>query len=196
MTEPAVALQGSTLGDAIGIGWFLRDVDGVRTVGHGGSANGQFAELLMVPERRFAVVALSNAHPGGIAFNQTAVRWVLATYLGVTDRNSEPLPCDEARAREIVGSYANDTMRLIVGTDGSGLTLEVGIKPEIRAAADTDLPPDYPPEAIGLLPGGRDEFILTSGGLKGQRGFVTRDQSGVVVGVDLAGRRLNRALSE
>ena len=64
MKEPTVKLRGSTLGDAFGICWFLRDVDGVRTAGHGGSANGQFAELLTVPERGFAVVALSNARPG------------------------------------------------------------------------------------------------------------------------------------
>ena len=64
MKEPTVALRGSNLGDAIGIGWFLRDVDGVRTVGHGGSANGQFAELLTVPERNFAVVSLFQRRPG------------------------------------------------------------------------------------------------------------------------------------
>src|SRR5262249_22374699 len=63
MREPTVALRASSLGDAIGIGWFLRTVDGVRTAGHGGSANGQFAELLIVPERDFAVVSLSNAGP-------------------------------------------------------------------------------------------------------------------------------------
>ncbi len=63
MKEPTVELRGSSLGDAFGIAWFLRDVDGVRTVGHGGSTNGQFAELLIVPERDFAVVSLSNAGP-------------------------------------------------------------------------------------------------------------------------------------
>jgi hypothetical protein len=47
------------------IGWFLRDIDGVRTVGHDGSANGQFANLLTVPERGFAVAVLSNAGPDG-----------------------------------------------------------------------------------------------------------------------------------
>ena len=77
MKEPTAELRASTLGDAIGIGWFLRDVDGLRTVGHGGSANGQFAELLIVPERDFAVVALSNAGP--MAFPSTrrssAGRW-------------------------------------------------------------------------------------------------------------------------
>jgi hypothetical protein len=69
MKEPTVALRGSTLGDVIGIGWFLRNVDSVRTVGYGRSANGQFAEFLMVPERGFAVVSLSNAYPDGIPFN-------------------------------------------------------------------------------------------------------------------------------
>ncbi len=74
----------------------------------------------------------------------------------------------------------------------TGLTLAVGIKPEIRAAAETDLPPDYPPAAIGRLPGDGDEYIITEGGMKGQRGFFTRDEQGVVVGVDLAGRVATR----
>ena len=60
MKEPTVALRASTLGDAIGLGWFLRDVDGVRTLGHTGSANGRFVELLLVPERNFAVVFVSG----------------------------------------------------------------------------------------------------------------------------------------
>ena len=192
MKEPTVALRGSNLGDAIGIGWFLRDVDGVRTVGHGGSANGQFAELLTVPERGFAVVALSNAGPNGIPFNQAVVRWALQTYVGVTDRDPEPLPYDEARAREVVGSYENDVMTLTIGTEGAGLRLEVRMKPEIRAAADKELPPDHAPFDVGLLPGDADEYIITSGAFKGQRGFFTRDESGAVVGVDLAGRLFNR----
>jgi hypothetical protein len=188
MKEPTVALRGSTLGDALGISWFLRDVDGVRTVGHGGSTNGQFAELLTVPERNFAVVSLSNAGPDGIPFNQAVVRWALQTYLGAVDRDPPPLPYDEARAREIVGSYDIDAMRLVIATDETGLTLEVGIKPEVRAASDSEMPPDYAPAAVGLLPGDADEYIITEGGLKGQRGFFTRDESGAIVGADLAGR--------
>jgi len=185
-------LRGSTLGDAIGIGWFLRDVDSVRTVGHGGSANGQFAELLTVPERGFAVVALANAGPDGIPFNQAAVRWALQTYLGVTDRDPQPLPYDPARAQEVAGHYENDAMDLTISTDGAVLTLAVDIKPEIRAAADEELPPSYPREEIGLLPGDGDEYIITDGGMKGQRGFFTRDRNGAVVGIDIGGRMHRR----
>ncbi|MGI5143242.1 MULTISPECIES: serine hydrolase domain-containing protein [unclassified Streptomyces] len=192
MKEQTVELRGSTLGDAFGICWFLRDVDGVRTVGHGGSGNGQFAELLLVPQHDFAVTVMSNAGPDGVAFNQAVVRWVLDHYLGVVDRDPEPVPHDLARAQELVGTYDIDAMTLTVRTDGTGLTLEVLIKPELRAASDKELPADYPPFDFGLLPGDADEYIVTSGAFKGQRGFFTRDETGAVVGADLAGRLFSR----
>ncbi|MER6197797.1 serine hydrolase domain-containing protein [Streptomyces sp. NPDC001586] len=191
MREPSVELRGSTLGDAFGIGWFLRDVDGVRTVGHGGSVDGQFSELLFVPGHDLAVVSLAN-HANGYLFNQAVVRWALEHCLGVVDRDPEPLPYDPARAPELAGRYENDAMALVIAADGTGLTLEVGIKPEIRAAAESEMPADYPAESMGLLPGEGDEYIVTSGGLKGQRGFFTRDAGGAVVGVDLAGRLFGR----
>lgn len=128
MREPTVALRGSTLGDAIGLGWFLRDIDGVRTVGHGGTANGQFAELLMVPDQDFAVVSLANAGPDGLAFNQTVVRWALEAYLGVTERDSQPLSYDEARTRAILGSYENDVM---AGAGTSRRWLAVLMRPDL-----------------------------------------------------------------
>jgi CubicO group peptidase (beta-lactamase class C family) len=192
MREPTAELRASSLGDAIGLGWFLREVDGVRTVGHAGSANGQFAELLIVPEHTFAVVSLSNAGPDGIPFNQAVVRWALENYLGLLDRDLEHFPFDAARAQEIVGTYANEMMTFTIDTVGDRLRLEVRIKPEIRAATDKEPPPDPPPAEFGLLPGDKDEYIVTDGAFKGQRGFFTRDKNGAVVGVDLAGRLFNR----
>ncbi|GAA1299318.1 serine hydrolase domain-containing protein [Saccharothrix xinjiangensis] len=191
MREKTVELRASTLGDAFGTGWFLRDVDGVRTIGHGGSGNGQFAELLIVPERDFAVVSLANAGPDGYSFNQAVVRWALEHHLGVVDRDPEPVPHDEARAREVAGRYEIDAMDLDIAADGSRLTLAVGIKPEIRGASENEMPPDHPPAAIGFLPGDGDEYIITEGGLKGQRGYFTRT-GGAITGVDLAGRLFGR----
>ncbi|MFD3875431.1 serine hydrolase domain-containing protein [Streptomyces sp. NPDC058623] len=192
MREQTAPLRGSNLGDGFGICWFLREVDGVRTIEHGGSANGQFVELLIVPERNFAVVAMSNAGPDGIAFNRSAVRWALEHYLGVVDKDPEPLPYDEARAREVVGAFENDAMTLTVAIDGAALTIAATIKPEIRAAADFEMPADYEPAALGLLPGDGDEFIVTAGGLRGQRGFFSRDASGAIAAIDLGGRIFNQ----
>ena len=189
MKEPTAALQASSLGDAIGMGWLLRDVDGVRLVGHAGSAIGQFAELVTVPERDFAVISLTNASPAGIPCNQAIVRWALRTYLGVTHRDPEPLPYDEAQAQAVVGSYENDAMTLTIATHRAGLMLEAALKPEVRAALDTDPGPDPAPCDLVLLAG--DEYILTSGEFKGNRGFFTRDENGAVVGVALAGRLFN-----
>jgi CubicO group peptidase (beta-lactamase class C family) len=192
MQTQTVALQGSSLGDAIGIGWFLRTINGVRAFGHAGSANGQFADLLIVPERKFAVVSMSNADPNGIPFNQAVIRWALQTMLGVTEQDVEPLPYNQARANEIVGTYENDGMTFTIRADGAKMTLEVRIKPAFRKASDKELPPDPPPFDIGLLPGDKDEYLVSDGAYKGQRGIFSRDNSGAVVALDLAGRVAHR----
>ena len=193
MQEPTVKLRGSSLGDAVGLAWFLRDTGGVRTAGHGGSTNGQFANLLLVPERNFAVTVMSNAGPdSGLALNQAVVRWALEHYLGVVERDPEPLPYDAERAAQIAGHYENEFMTLIIDTGGAALTVECRIKPEIRAASEAELPPDLPPARLGLLPGSGDDYIVTDGGLAGQRGFLTRDAGGAIIGADLAGRLFTR----
>ncbi|MGW3123500.1 serine hydrolase domain-containing protein [Streptomyces sp. NPDC001107] len=192
MREQTVELRASTLGDGFGICWFLHDLDGLHGIGHGGSGNGQFAELLIVPERNFAVVSLANAGPDGYPFNQSVVRWVLEHCLGVVEKTAEPVPYDEGRAQEVVGRYEIDAINFDIATDGTRLTLAVGIKPEIREASDEEMPADYPAAAIGFLPGDGDEYIVTEGGLKGQRGYFSRDADGSVTGVDLAGRLFSR----
>jgi len=191
MQVPTVEVPGSSPADAFGLCWFLRDVDGVRVVGHGGSANGQFAELHLVPERGFAVVALSNAGPdAGLAFNQAAVAWALEHYLNVAERMPDPLPYDADAARRIAGTYENDIMTITIADTGAGLTIDCVIKPEVRAAADTELPPDLPPATLGLLPA--DGYVVTEGGLGGQRGGLTRNDAGAITGMDLAGRSFRR----
>ena len=192
MQVPTVELPSSTLGDAFGLCWFIKDIAGVRTIGHGGSGNGQFIDFLFVPEHGFAIVSAANAGPAGIACNQEIVRWALEHYLGVVDKDPEPEPYDAARAQEIAGRYENDAMTFTITADGTGLSLEVLIRPEIRAASEVELPADYPPFAFGLLPGEGDEYIVTDGAMKGQRGFFSRAENGDVIGVDLAGRLFTR----
>ncbi|MFI7019974.1 serine hydrolase domain-containing protein [Streptomyces sp. NPDC050164] len=194
MREQTVKLRASSLGDGLGICWFLHDLDGILGIGHGGSGNGQFAELLIAPERNFAVVCLANAGPDGYPFNQSVVQWTLELYLGVVEQEAEPVPYGEELARQVVGRYEIDAMSLDIAADGTRLTLAVDIKPEIREASDEEMPPGYPAAAIGFLTRDGDEYIVTEGGLKGQRGHFSRDDNGAVIGVDLAGRLFNRVV--
>ncbi|WP_328456864.1 hypothetical protein OG780_40575 [Streptomyces sp. NBC_00386] len=56
------------------------------------------------------------------------------------------------------------------------------------------MPPDHPAAAIGFLPcdSDSDEYVITEGGLAGQRGCFSHDADGTVTGVDIAGRLFNR----
>ncbi|MGW4054861.1 hypothetical protein ACWENA_28965 [Streptomyces sp. NPDC004779] len=188
MREETAPLRGSALGDGFGPGWFRRPVDGVRTIGRGGSGNGQYAELHLAPERDFAVVALANSEEGYL-FHQAVVRAAFEHFLGLVEKDPEPVPYDESRAREVAGRYEIDAMNLDIATDGVRLTLAVEIKPEIRQVSDADMPPDSAPAAMGRR---RDEYTLTGGTLAGRRGFFTRDTAGRVTGVDLGGRLFSR----
>ncbi|MEV7687646.1 serine hydrolase domain-containing protein [Streptomyces bungoensis] len=193
MRQPTVRLRASALGDALGVCWFLRRIGGVDTIGHGGSGNGQFTELLIAPEHDFAVVSLANSGPEGHQFNQAVLRWALEHHLGAVEREPEPAAHDETRAREVAGRYEIDALHLDIATDGERLTLAVAIKPEIRAASETEMPPDHPAAGFRFLAGDGDEYVITEGGLKGQRGCFTRNGEGAVVGVDLAGRFFPRS---
>ncbi|TDD60443.1 class A beta-lactamase-related serine hydrolase [Kribbella antibiotica] len=190
MRDETVALRASTLGDGFGICWFRKTIDGVLTIGHGGSGNGQYAELLVVPSTGFAVVSLTNSGPDGYQLNQAVLRWALEHYLGLVERAPEPLPYDEARAVEMAGRYENDAMNVDIVAEGTNITLAVEIKPELRASTEATIPPDLPAAALALLPD--DEFVITAGGLAGQRGYFTRGTDGRITGGDLAGRLFAR----
>ncbi len=55
MQRPTIECPGNALGDAVGISWLLRDVEGLAVVAHGGDTTGQHSIFEMVPERGFAL---------------------------------------------------------------------------------------------------------------------------------------------
>jgi CubicO group peptidase (beta-lactamase class C family) len=195
MRHPTAKLVGSSLGDAIGIGWFLRDIGNVHAFGHAGSANGQFTEVLIVPDKDFAVVTVANSGPdSGLAFNSEIVQAGLESVAGVTGRKVKVVRYRRRLADEYAGVYENEMMRAVFTNTGKALTAEFAIKPDVRANAAAELPPDMPAAPIAFLRGEHDHYMVTDGGLKGQRGYFSRDASGRITTVDMAGRVFTRAL--
>jgi CubicO group peptidase (beta-lactamase class C family) len=192
MRRQSVELRGSSLGDGFGICWFLREIDGAAAFAHGGSSVGQFADFLAVPEHDFAIAVLTNAEPGGTPCNQAVIRWALEHYLGLIDRDPEPVAFDAARAAEITGDYEVDMMIVSVVDEGDHLSLAARIRPELRAASQADMPADCEPAHMGFVAEQGDDYIVTEGPLQGQRGYFARDEHGAVTGIDLAGRQFRR----
>lgn len=61
-------------------------------------------------------------------------------------------------------------MTLTIGTDGAGLRLDVRLKPEIRAASNREMPPDYAPATIAA-PRQHRRIHRHRERFEGQRGF-------------------------
>jgi CubicO group peptidase (beta-lactamase class C family) len=78
--------QQSILGDptsAMGLPWFIIDLPGQRLVTHDGGTFGQGAQLLLAPDRDFAVAMFGNALPAAAMAAQAALAAVLNQYFGI-----------------------------------------------------------------------------------------------------------------
>ena len=196
MQAPTVDMRGSALGDYVGISWLLRDVDGVRFVGHGGTTNGQHSEFLMVPERDFAVISMTNCGPNGPMFNDAITKWALSTFLGITETDPEPVLLGDAALEQYCGHYETAAVDVHITADAGRLSAKVEPKPETVAALreeGTD-PADLeqPPIILGMLPGDGDRYIVAEGPAKGMKGYFARDAAGHVKGAHIGGRMATR----
>ena len=196
MQQPTVDMRGSALGDYVGISWLLRDVDGVRLVGHGGTMNGQHSQFLMVPERDFAVISMTNCGPNGPMFNDALTKWALETYLGITETDPEPVVLGDAALEQYCGQYETAAVEVEIVAEGGGLLLKVEPKPETRKALQeegTDPSElEQPPIPVGFLPGDGDRYIVTDGPGKGMKGYFARDAEGRIKGAHIGGRMAAR----
>jgi CubicO group peptidase (beta-lactamase class C family) len=80
------AVMGETSGDSIGLGFFIRNRDGTRLVGHTGSQRGFRAFFYVAPERGVAVIAAFNTAAAperpGVTPDIAAIREGLLDRLG------------------------------------------------------------------------------------------------------------------
>ena len=173
----------------VGISWLMRDVEGVRVVGHGGDTVGQHSTFDMIPERQFAVVGLTNCGPNGNQFLDELGRWTLETYLGIVERDPQPLALGAEQLTDYVGVY--ETVAAVAtitrDDDNGGLILVAEIKPEALEKLAEEAP-ENPPFPLGILPGPGDRYIVTDGPAKGMKGYFVRDAAGSIESVHVGGR--------
>jgi CubicO group peptidase (beta-lactamase class C family) len=88
----------------IGLTWFIRQVGGLTINRHGGATHGQQAELLFIPEKDFALAALTNSDEGG-AITEHVLRWALEIYFDTALPTPVASPRTDAELQEYAGHY-------------------------------------------------------------------------------------------
>jgi len=191
MKRPTFSLEGGSLGDEVGITWLLRKVTGAQLVGHGGSTHGQQASFDMVPERHFAIAVLTNSDAGA-ALHRELVQWALEAYLGIEDRDPEPLDLSADALAEYAGDFASEMGTLSLVVEGDRLIGTIAYSEEALAqmrAVFGDQPPEPKPIPLKILPG--DRCMVVDGEAKGMKGNFVRDE-GRITGVNVGGRLSTR----
>jgi hypothetical protein len=193
MQQPTVEMPGSALGDAMGISWLLKDIDGTRLVGHGGTTHGQYSDFSMVPSRGFAVTSLSNCGPNGPQLNKAVVKWALEHFLGLKETELVASDRSDEELAEFTGQFETIASLMEISASRGQLEAKVSVKPDtlraMREAGEDE--PEQPPIRLGLV-AGTDQYVVTEGPAAGMRGFFSRDASGRVDGVHLGGRLASR----
>jgi hypothetical protein len=192
MQEPTIECPGNALGDAVGISWMLRDVEGLRVVAHGGDTAGQHSTFEMVPEKRFAVTSLTNCGPNGSEFNERITRWAFEAYLGVEIKDPEPVALADAALSEYVGRYETIAVIADITAADGGLVVDVTVRPEVLEQLHEE-PDDEPAIPLGILPGDGDRYIVPEGPAKGMKGYFSRGADGKIDGIHIGGRFATRA---
>ena len=187
MQTPTVDCFGNAIGDQCGITWWLKRGGEVLRVAHGGTTNGQHSLFAMVPERRFAIVSLTNCGPNGPEFNDALEKWAFKAYLGVEVPEETAVDRPEAELTDFVGRFETIASVCQIRVRGGGLEAEIAPKESFLRELHEETPEPEPPIPIGLLPGG-DRYVVTGGPAKGMTGYFRRDGQGRVDAVHMGGR--------
>ncbi len=122
MQKPQV--RAANMAPEWGLGWWLQDAGGVRTIGHGGSTNGHRALLTICPEQRFAVAILTNGSNGAAVYRNVE-RFCLEQYAGLRRSDPRAVVLPDADVHRFAGRFQNAGGEVVVAVEGAGITLDV-----------------------------------------------------------------------
>lgn len=170
----------------IGLTWFIRNsqADELTIFGHGGATHGQQAVLHFIPEKNFAIAALTNSDDGGM-ITDNLLQWALEIYFDAALPVPTPSPKPDAELKEYAGTYDLPL---------SAFTLEVKdgylVQKEIPRGGfptpETPPGPAAPPVRLAFYD--QDRVIGLDEPRKGALGDFLRDKKGKLAFFRIGGR--------
>jgi CubicO group peptidase (beta-lactamase class C family) len=169
--------------------WFIKDIEGVRIVAHGGATNGQKSEFWMVPARQFAFTSLTNHNEGG-RLNHELSLWIQEHFLGVIQDKPVPQPLPHEKLAEFAAEFVQGGIEAVekfeVVEGGLLLTEKFGDISAISA-----IPPEpTPPQNLKYC--GSDNFVFIDGPARDEIVEFLRDATGRIGWIRFGGRVLAR----
>jgi CubicO group peptidase (beta-lactamase class C family) len=187
LREPLAEVGGS-MGDSVGLGWYLFERDGLRFVSHGGSTNGQQALLVACPEERFAFAVLTN-HADGSALS-SQLREDLLARLGIEPPEETRLELSPAELDPYLGAWESALTRVTIALEHGAPVLTMTPK---GGFPTPDSPPGPAPPPTRIEFTAPDVIVATDEPLKGSRGEFLRGPDGEIAWLRISGRLHRRA---
>ena len=143
-----------------GLGWWIQDAAGTKTIGHGGSTNGHRALLTIVPEKRFACAMLTNGSNGAAVYNRVERHLLAEAGAPRVDPQEGRLP--GAAMANLAGRYHAPGGDITVGADGDRLVIDTAVRNALTGA-------EYAAPTRRAAAIGDTEFVIKDTEMEGSR---------------------------
>ncbi len=162
----------ANVGNQMGITWFIKEIDGIRMVRHGGGTKGQLSILLIAPEEGFAFTILTNGSRGGYLIDE-ATKWTLKQYLDLEEVGLQPKAHRVEDLAPYVGEYDAQLTLISIRLEDEELVMHFTPK---GGFPDKDSPPPPAPPPTRVAFTGPDEIVALDPPHTGTRADFIRDQ--------------------
>jgi len=111
-------------GKKVALSWFVSEKDGRTLLWHGGTTNGQIADLTIIPSEKFAFAALSNADYGRYLHSETE-KVTLKNYFGIDSPSPKPLKLPKEKLEQYAGRYSHQAADYDLKPQAGGLLIRI-----------------------------------------------------------------------
>lgn len=185
MTELHAPRFAATDPEWVGLTWYMREVNGVKILRHGGGTKGQVTIFTFVPAHNFAFVILTNGDQGSTLIASVTAT-ILEQYLGIMPTEDSPIETSAAQLQEYVGHYEAREDDVALALRQGELSVQVTLKGGFPTPADPPPPTQPPPTRAAFY--APNKIFLREDPFKGVRAEFLRGENGQLEWLRIFGR--------